>query len=80
MNESSGVVLTRPEVLPIMRFFSHKHLPKDLAEISKPFGDLAWHIHDTLPPCTEKEKALDFLLIAKDSAVRSAIPSSPAPR
>lgn len=60
--------------LPIMRFFSYKHLPSELAIVSKPFGDLAWHIHDTMEHSRELEKALDHLLIAKDAAVRSALP------
>lgn len=63
-----------PDILPVMRFFSYKHLPSDLQAISKPFADLAWDMHDKLADGHEREKALDFLLIAKDSAVRAALP------
>lgn len=62
--------------LPVMRFFNFKHLPSDLQEISKPFNILAWSIHDALPHNRELEKSLDALLIAKDAAVRAAIPKS----
>lgn len=60
--------------LEVMRFFAYKHLPSDLAAVSRPFGELAWHIHDTLPHCRELQKALDSLLVAKDAAVRSVVP------
>lgn len=63
----------RKKTLEVMRFFSTKHLPSDLAAVSKPFGELAWHIHDTIPHSRELEKALDHLLIAKDAAVRSVV-------
>lgn len=58
-----------------MRFFSAKHLPSDLAAVSKPFGDLAWSVHDDLRGDPEqKQLALTHLLIAKDAAVRAALP------
>lgn len=63
-----------PEPLPVMRFFSYKHLPADLRAVSKPFADLAWDMHGQLSNCHEKEKALDLLLMAKDAAVRAALP------
>lgn len=63
-----------PEPLAVMRFFSYKHLPSDLASVSKPFADLAWHMHEKLPNCHEKQKSLDALLVAKDAAVRAVLP------
>lgn len=65
-----------PVVNPIMRFFSYKHLPSELAAVSRPFANLAWEIHETLPNCHEKQKALDALLIAKDAAVRAVLPET----
>lgn len=59
---------------PIMQFFDYEHLPKDLQEVSKPFGDLARLVHDKLYPHNgEVMKALDKLLEAKDAAVRAQL-------
>lgn len=74
MGEHKKTLREPTEILPIMRFFSYKHLPSDLAAISKKFADLAWEMHDTLDNCHERQKALDYLLIAKDAAVRAALP------
>jgi hypothetical protein len=53
------------------------HLPAHLQEISKPFGDLAQHIVDTLPPNPERTVALRKLLEAKDCAVRANLYKEP---
>lgn len=64
-----------PGPLPIMRYFSYKHLPTDLAAVSKPFGDLAWYVHDNLHGDPEQKKlCLEGLLLAKDAAVRASLP------
>jgi hypothetical protein len=57
----------------VMQFFAYNHLPADLQEISKPFGELAVHIMGTLPSNPERTKALDRLLEAKDAAVRAKL-------
>jgi hypothetical protein len=73
---------------PMLQFFAYEHLPPRLQTFSKPFGDLAHFIVDTLPRNPERTVALRKLLEAKDCAVRaelyktpeSASPSGPAPR
>lgn len=58
---------------PILQFFTYAHLPAHLAEVSKPFGDLAAHVVVTLPRNSERTVALRRLLEAKDAAVRAMI-------
>jgi hypothetical protein len=57
----------------ILQFFAHEHLPPRLAEVSKPFGELAQRIVDTLPRNPERTVALRKLLEAKDAAVRALL-------
>ena len=57
----------------ILQFFSHEHLPERLAEISRPFSDLANEIVRMLPPNDECREALRKLLEAKDCAVRARL-------
>lgn len=64
----------KPEGVPdIMRFFNYSHLPHSLAVISKPFCELAWEMYDKLEDGRQKEMFLEFLLLAKDAAVRTAV-------
>ncbi len=58
---------------PIMKFFEHKHLKAELSERSRPFCELAEHIHATIPRNAERSTALRKLLEAKDCAVRAAL-------
>lgn len=58
---------------PLMQFFEYAHLPAHLQAVSKPFGELAKHIEDTLPDNDERTAALRKLLEAKDCAVRSLL-------
>lgn len=58
---------------PILQFFAHAHLPPKLAEVSKPFCELAERIVDALPRCSERTVALRKLLESKDAAVRSLL-------
>lgn len=58
---------------PILQFFKYEHLPEHLAEVSKPFGDLAAQIVETLPRNPERTVALRKLLESKDAAVRALI-------
>lgn len=57
----------------ILQFFAYAHLPTHLQEISKPFGDLANQIVETLPRNPERTVALRKLLEAKDAAVRAKV-------
>ena len=57
----------------MMQFFAYEHLPPALQAHSKPFGDLAKHIMDTLPSNPERTTALRKLLEAKDCAVRASL-------
>jgi hypothetical protein len=57
----------------IMQFFAYEHLPEQLQEVSKPFGDLARGLVDTLPRNPERTVALRKLLEAKDAAVRAKL-------
>ena len=65
----------------ILQFFEYKHLPENLAAVSKPFCDLAHAIVgdppagltliQALPQNPERTVALRKLLEAKDAAVRA---------
>lgn len=57
----------------LLQFFTYAHLPSFLQEISKPFGDLAEHITESLPRNPERTVALRKLLEAKDCAVRAKL-------
>jgi len=57
----------------ILQFFVWEHLPEHLAEVSKPFGELANQIVATLPRNQERTVALRKLLEAKDAAVRAKL-------
>jgi hypothetical protein len=58
---------------PILQFFEYAHLPEHLREVSKPFGELANSIVETLPRNPERTVALRKLLEAKDAAVRAKL-------
>jgi len=57
----------------IMQFFAYSHLPEHLQAVSKPFGDLAQTIVETLPRNPERTVALRKLLESKDAAVRAKL-------
>lgn len=57
----------------ILQFFAYEHLPPHLAAVSKPFGDLARSLVETLPRNPERTVALRKLLEAKDAAVRALL-------
>jgi hypothetical protein len=59
----------------ILRFFAWEHLPPELAEVSRPFCELAYQV-STGPSNVETVTALRKLLEAKDAAVRAALPES----
>ncbi len=58
---------------PIMQFFAYAHLPPQLGEVSRPFGEMAAKIVETLPRNPERTVALRKLLEAKDAAVRALL-------
>lgn len=55
----------------IMQYFKYEHLPERLQEVSKPFGDMAANIVETIARNPERTVALRKLLEAKDAAVRA---------
>ena len=57
----------------LLQFFDYEHLPPHLQEVSKPFGELARRIVDTLPDNSERTVALRKLIEAKDCAVRALV-------
>lgn len=57
----------------LMKFFAYEHLPERLQKISKPFGDLAKELSETMGNNAEGVTALRKLLEAKDCAVRSVL-------
>lgn len=71
MNKLIDVPAKEP-VEPIMQFFEFAHLPLDLAEISRPFRELALKVL-VLPRNPERTVALRKLLEAKDAAVRARL-------
>lgn len=58
---------------PIMKHFAYEHLPPHLQAVSKPIGDLAREMDETLPDCAEKSAGLRKLLEAKDCLVRAKL-------
>lgn len=58
---------------PIMKFFAYSHLPEKLQEVSKPIGELARTMCDSLPDSEEKQAGLRKLLEAKDCMVRALL-------
>ncbi|WP_258087474.1 hypothetical protein [Xenorhabdus bovienii] len=57
----------------IMKYFEYSHLPAHLQEISKPIGDLARLMDESLPNGPEKAAGLRKLLEAKDCLVRAKL-------
>lgn len=62
-----------PAVAGLLRYFAFAHLPEHLQGVSRPFGELAEHLADTLPSGPETTVALRKLLESKDAAVRAAL-------
>jgi hypothetical protein len=63
-----------PAVEAILQYFAWEHLPEALQAVSRPFGELAEHLADTIPNGPELTAGLRKLLEAKDCAVRAALP------
>ena len=58
---------------PIMKYFAYEHLPASLQEVSKPIGELAREMDESLPDGPEKSVGLRKLLEAKDALVRAKL-------
>jgi hypothetical protein len=56
-----------------MKYFAYQHLPAHLQEVSKPIGELATLMDESLPDCAEKSAGLRKLLEAKDALVRAKL-------
>lgn len=64
-----------PSTAAILRYFEWSHLPATLAEVSRPFHDLAHQLVDRGDlDGPELTVALRKLLESKDAAVRAALP------
>ena len=61
----------------ILQFFAYEHLPPHLQTVSRPFGELAASIVETLPRNPERTVALRKLLESKDAAVRALVAKDP---
>lgn len=57
----------------MMKWFAYAHLPEHLQETSRPFGQLAEHICESIESGPERTVALRKLLEAKDAAVRAKL-------
>lgn len=57
----------------MLAFFVTSHLPEHLAEVSRPFADVAIGMCVRLKPGPERTVMLRKLLEAKDCAVRAAL-------
>ena len=57
----------------MMKWFEFSHLPEHLQAVSKPFGELAAKIVETVDRGPERTVALRKLLEAKDAAVRAKL-------
>lgn len=60
----------------LMQFFAYAHLPPHLQGVSKPCGELAKAIDESLPEGPEKTAGLRKLLEAKDCFVRAVLEKS----
>ena len=58
---------------PVMKYFAYEHLPASLQEVSKPIGDLARKMDESLPDGPEQSVGLRKLLEAKDALVRAKL-------
>jgi len=56
-----------------MKYFAYHHLPAHLQEVSKPIGDLATLMDESVPDGAEKSAGLRKLLEAKDALVRAKL-------
>ena len=60
-------------MLKMLKYFKYEHLPAHLQEVSKPIGELAQLMDETLPHNQEKQTGMRKLLEAKDCFVRAKL-------
>lgn len=74
-NDPSNSAPSAPTTPPdfVMQFFAFSHLPPHLQEVSRPFSELADLVVAAAPRNSERTKALNKLLEAKDCAVRAVV-------
>lgn len=65
-------------VTRMLRYFEYTHLPPYLADVSRPFAELAQTLAESLPAGPEKTAGMRKLLEAKDCAVRAALDNAGA--
>lgn len=65
--------MKRKESINMSNAFDYAHLPAHLQEVSKPVGELAELMKETLPDSAEKSAGLRKLLEAKDCFVRAKL-------
>ena len=56
-----------------LQYFTYKHLPKLLQEVSKPISELAHLMEEVIPDGPEKSAGMRKLLEAKDCFVRACV-------
>lgn len=56
-----------------IKYFAFGHLPAHLQEVSKPIGELAELLEQSLPDGSEKSAGMRKLLEAKDCFVRAKL-------
>ena len=64
---------TYPYTHELLECFAYEQLPEQLQAVSKPFHDLAHNLSTMVKPGFQRNWALQYLLIAKDAAVRAAL-------
>lgn len=57
----------------MLKWFEYSHLPEHLQAVSRPFGELAGLICQTIEQGPERTVALRKLLESKDAAVRAKL-------
>lgn len=57
----------------MLKWFEYAHLPPHLQDVSKPFGELAQTLVNSVEAGPERTVALRKLLEAKDAAVRAKL-------
>lgn len=62
-----------PSIAHILQFFKHDHLPPRLADVSRPFCELAHALASGELSGPELTVSLRKLLESKDAAVRAAL-------
>ena len=62
-----------PSIAGVLKHFRYAHLPEHLQAISRPFGQLAFLMADTLPENPDLTCGLRDLLAAKDNCVRAKL-------